>query len=402
MRAGLGGGQRLGGQVVDLVLAFLHAANVIGQRHRFFIDRGGAEAQQLGDAFLVALILADAFLQHAAEVFPHLGVIFLAVLGEVVEQVEHLAHAAAANHFHVARLLQNFARDVERQIGGIDNATDEAQIGRHQLARVFHDEHALDVQLDACLGIAVPQVERRVRRHVQQRGVVLAAFDLDVGPGHRVFVIVADVFVERLVFVFGDIVFRARPQRIGAVDGFHLVLLVLGFVVDEFDRNRDMVGILANHRFQTPGVEEFGFVGFHVQRDLSAAIGLFDRFQCVLAGAFRFPAHTVLLRQSRTAGGHSDTVSDDEAGIETDAELTDQLRVFLLVTAEFAEKLARAGFGDGTDVFDDFLTVHADAVVTNGDRLGILVDADLDLQFGVGFKQCSVGQRFEAQLVGGV
>jgi hypothetical protein len=163
-----------------------------------------------------------------------------------------------------------------------------------------------------------------------------------------------------------------------------------------------MVGVFANHRFQPPGVEEFGLVGLHMQHDLGAALSLFDHLQRVVALSCRFPAYAMFLRQAGAPRGQRDTVGDDEAGIEADAELADQLRILLLVAAELAEELARTGFGDGADVFDDFLPVHADAVVANRDGFCILVDADPNLQFGIGFEQRGIGQCLEAQLVGGI
>jgi hypothetical protein len=213
--AGLGGGQCVGGEVIDLVLALLHAADVVRQGDAFVVAPGGAEAQQPGDAFLVGVVLAHALLQHLAEVFPDLGVVVLAVLGDVVQQVQGLAHAAVADHLHVPGLLQDFPGDVQRQVGGVDDAAHEAQVGGHQLAGVLHDEHPLDVELHAGLGVPVPQVEGGVGGHVQQGGVVLATLDLHVGPGQGILVVVAHVLVEGLVFVLADVVLGAGPEGVG-------------------------------------------------------------------------------------------------------------------------------------------------------------------------------------------
>ena len=125
---------------------------------------------------------------------------------------------------HVARLLQDLARDVQRQVVRVDHALDEAQVGRHQLLGVVHDEHALDVQLDAAALVAVPQVERRVRRHVQQLGVFAAALDAVVGVGQRRLEVVRDVLVELVVLLLGDVGLGAGPQRAGLVDGLEFVL----------------------------------------------------------------------------------------------------------------------------------------------------------------------------------
>jgi hypothetical protein len=351
------------------------------------------------------VVLAHAFLQHLAEVFPDLGVVVLAVLGEVIQQVQGLAHAAVADHLHVPGLLQDFPGDVEGQVGGIDDAADEAQVGGHQLARVLHDEHPLHVELHAGLGIPVPQVEGGVGGHVEQGGVILAAFHLDVGPGQGILVVVAHVLVEGLVFVLGDVVLGAGPEGVGPVGG-----LRLAFLVGKFHRDGDMVGILADDGFDAPVVEELGLVILQAQHDLGAPVGFFHRLQAVLAAAFftllavhgAFPAHAMLLGEAGAAGGERHLVGDDEAGIEADAELADELGVLLLVAGELAEEFPGAGLGDGADVLDHLLAAHADAVVADGDGPGVLVHAHPDLQLGVLLEQGRVGQGLEAQLVGGV
>ena len=95
------------------------------------------------------------------------------------------ASCAFADRLDVAALLQDFARHVERQVVRVDHALDEAQVRRHQLLGVVHDEDALHVELDAAAMIAVPQVERRVLRDVQQLRVFAAAFDAVVRPRER-------------------------------------------------------------------------------------------------------------------------------------------------------------------------------------------------------------------------
>ena len=119
MRAVLGGIEALGGDVIDLVLAFLHAGDVIGQRNGLLIGvgMGGGETQQSGDLVLVGEVFADAFLQHLAELAPELGVFFLVILGQIFQHAQHLAGAALADRLDVLRLLQYFARHVQRQVG---------------------------------------------------------------------------------------------------------------------------------------------------------------------------------------------------------------------------------------------------------------------------------------------
>jgi len=69
------------------------------------------------------------------------------------------AYEAAIANLDLLVLLQEFARDVQRQVAGIDHALDEAQVQRQELLGVVHDEHAPHVQLKAARGLALePQL----------------------------------------------------------------------------------------------------------------------------------------------------------------------------------------------------------------------------------------------------
>src|SRR4029453_10190547 len=85
--------------------------------------------------------------------------------------------------------------------------------------------------------------------------------------------------------------------------------------------------------------------------------------------------------QAGTARIDVDAVGDDEGGVEADAELTDELRVLLLVAGHAGEELGGAGLGDRAEVLDRLVAAHADAVVGDrgGARRGIRVAADDEL-----------------------
>jgi hypothetical protein len=116
----------------------------------------------------------------------------LVLLGQVFQHGQHAAGVAFADGLHVAAFLQQLAADVQRQVGRIDHALDPAQVRRHERLGLVHDEHALDVELDARLLVAVPQVVRRLGRDVEQLRVFGAAFHAVVAPGQRGSAVVAD------------------------------------------------------------------------------------------------------------------------------------------------------------------------------------------------------------------
>ena len=412
MRAVLRGVEGLGGDEVDLVLPFLHAADVVGERDDLFrrVELGRGKAQQAGDLVLVGEVLAHAFLQHLAEGLPELGVPLLVgglvAVGQALEQRQHLLCAAGADGVDVLGFLQDLARHVERQVGRIDHAAHEAQVGRHQLLGVVHDEDALHVELDAVLGAAVPQVEGGVLRNVEQVGVFVAALDARVRPRQRVLEVVRDVLVETLVLVFRDVVLGAGPQRVGLVDrlvlvGQHLrLLLLVPFLLLHHDRLHDVIGVLADQALQLPRRQQVFLAFAQVQGDLGAAAGLVDLRHGVGAGFVAhhraLPLHALARGQAGATGEHGDAVGNQEGGVEAHAELADEVGVLLLVAGELTEELARARLGDGAQVRDRLVAAHADAVVGDGDGLRLGVEADADLELAVVLVKGAIVERLEA------
>ena len=109
--------------------------------------------------------------------------------------------------------------DVQRQVAGVDHAADEPQVIRHELPGVLHDEHPLDVQLDAPAGLLHPQVVRRAGRDEQQQRVLVGSLDLAVHPGERIGEVAGDVPVEVVVVLVGELALGPGPQRRRPVDG---------------------------------------------------------------------------------------------------------------------------------------------------------------------------------------
>ena len=136
--------------------------------------------------------------------------------------------------------------------------------------------------------------------------------------------------------------------------------------------------------------------------DLGAAGGALDGLDRVLALAGRLPAHALRGGAARPPGDERHPVGDDERRVEADAELADEPRVLCRVAGERGEELAGARLGDGADVGDHLVVRHADAVVADRDRARVLVERDADRELGVVLVAIGMGQRLEAQLVGGV
>ena len=362
MRAVAGGGEIVGGDVVNLVLPMLHARDVIGERYglRIVAVVGGGDADQLQQALAIGEVFAEPFLEHTAERTPECRVFFLlrciVAVGQILQQAQNLFHAAGFDRFHVLRFLKNFARNVERQIVGINHAFHKSQIAGQQMFGVVHDEYAPHVKLHAVLGFAVKQVEWRLARQVQEFGVFVAAFDARMCPRERLFPIVRDVFVEFLVLGFGDVRFGSRPQCACLVDGFLLIFFNLGLLILvplgflHRDRHLDVIGIFADDGFQAIVVKKFFRVFLQMQSHFRAACGFIQSCQREFTIAGTRPEHAFARRVTPGAGAKFNPVGDDERRVKTDAELADQVGILLLVTGQFRKKFLGAGFGDGADV----------------------------------------------------
>jgi hypothetical protein len=163
-----------------------------------------------------------------------------------------------------------------------------------------------------------------------------------------------------------------------------------------------VVAVLADDGLELPGAEELLLAVAQVQDDVGAALRPFDGLDFEVAAAFAAPAHTFAGCRTGAAGLHRQPVGHDEPAVETHAELADEVGVLLLVAFQPGHELARAALGDGAQVRHGFVGAHADAVVADGDGLGLLVEPDADLQVRGVFVQRRLVQRFEAQLVAGI
>ena len=206
-------GERIRSHIVNGFLTFLHPRDIFRERHGLFrsIGKRRGKTADFRDPIPVRHVFAHAFLEDCAEFLPERGEFLFLILGEILDQAQHFFHAAFANRPDIATLLQNFAGDIERQVVGIDDPAHEAQVIWHQLLGVVHDEDAAHIQADAVPVAAIPDIERRLLRQVQQLRIFVASFDFAVRPGQRGSAAVRYVLEEFGVLLVGDLRFRACP-----------------------------------------------------------------------------------------------------------------------------------------------------------------------------------------------
>ena len=212
-----------------------------------------------------------------------------------------------------------------------------------------------------------------------------------------------DVFVELLVLFVFDLGTGQGPQGGGIVYRLFFALLVLFFRFGlHYHRERDVVRVLLHQAAQLPAIGKLFILGFQVQHDFGTTLLTSRRLDGELAIALGFPVHAVVGRLARLAGEHFHFVRHDERGVETNTELTDQLAVFFLVARQLLEELGGAGLGDGAQVGNHIVAVHADAVVGDGDGSGVFVVVQADSEVGIAFVEFVVFQGGEAEFVFGV
>ena len=174
-------GERLrvvAGDGEDRVLARFHAADIVGEADPFVaVWRSCGSARAPSSVSRCSAILVEAFLEHRPEIGPERRVIGGVVPGLLLEIGQHALDDAGADQRQHRIVLQHLAADVERQILGIDDAAQEAQIARQQVVGAVGDEDALHVQLHAVLAVGMVEVEGRRGRDVEQARV----FDLALG-----------------------------------------------------------------------------------------------------------------------------------------------------------------------------------------------------------------------------
>ena len=139
-----------------------------------------------------------------------------------------------------------------------------------------------------------------------------------------------------------------------------------------------------------------------MQGDAGAARRLVDVLDAVAALAAGFPAHALVGVHAGAAGLQGDLVGNDEGRVETHAELADQRAVLGLVAGQIGEEFLGAGAGDRADGLGHFLTAHADAVVLDGDRVGLGIHIHANAQIRILFVQRIIAQGLETQLFGGI
>ena len=148
MRAAAGGFIGLRANVVDALLVFFLAFDVIGKARGLVAvaAMGRGEAQQFLNGVAIRKIFTGAFFEDFTKLFPERLILRWVFLRHVFEHTQHTFRYRVANRGNALVLLQNLTGDIEGQIVGIDDALDEPQVERQELICVIHDEDTLHIE----------------------------------------------------------------------------------------------------------------------------------------------------------------------------------------------------------------------------------------------------------------
>ena len=198
---------------------------------------------------------------------PDLGEFFRLRLGELAEFLHHaIGHALADRREHVA-LLDQFARDIERQIGAVDHEADETQPSRKNVG-VFRDEHAANIKLVATFSRRIEQVERARAWNEGEDRIFVPSLGAPMQGERGLVELAGKAAVEFGILLFRHLGFGLRPDRraVGDAPVFGAELL------DEIDRHRDRARMVAHDALERARLEEFLRSVIEMKRDAGSAL----------------------------------------------------------------------------------------------------------------------------------
>ena len=306
-------------------------------------------------------------------------------------------------------MLQHFTGDIQRQILRIDKALHKAEVIRQQVCALFHNEHAGSIQLQTLFVVSRIIIHRRFCRDKQQCVIRRCTLCGGMDNLQRVLPIVELLLIEAVVFFCRDLVFILLPQRHHTVEGLHLkvvlifvlrTLLRTGLFDLHADGVADIIGILLHERTNAVCIEELAvlfFLGvlFDMQNDLGAVVGLFALADGIAVRAVGLPAIRLLC--AIRLGFHAHVVADHKRGIETHAELTDDVDILVLFV--FRLEFQRAALCDDAEVLVKLLLRHADAVIADTQRAAVLIRRKEDLEVVTIESRSAVRQGFIVKLI---
>ena len=344
--------------VVSCVWLFLRL------RRLFLRLRSCTEQHQVGHLLGELVVLHGADLDERGQRFPDLGVALRLIAVQLLEPVCHLLGHEPADRAHAPIGLQGRAAYVQGDVRRIDHTAQRQQVaGHHFLDRITH-EHVVAVELDlALLPVGPAGGFGEVEDALQVVGVV----GVEVHPQQRVALEGVEVAVELDVVVICEVARAFAPGGLPLVDGLALQLHL----------HRQEVAVGGDQRADAGGFDVFELLLHEVQDHIGAGLAALRRLEVEPRRAIAAPAH----RFAALAGAQAHQLhllGHHEAGVEAQAEVADDRVTLALV---LLQEVFGARERHLVDVALHLIGAHADAVIRDGEGVGLAVDADRDPAF---------------------
>ena len=329
----------------------------------------------------LCLVVVILFAEHTVvdeylDVVPLLLELFAFILEDACQTVAYLLRDVGADFLHVGIALEVASAHVQGNVRRVDNTVQQRQeLGHNAFYGVGHEDLvAIELYLVA-LDVEVVLYLREVEDAGQVEGVI----HIEVNPeerfvGHR-----EEVTVELLVVLVLQVGGLLCPKRLYIVYyivfvGIHLLAVLPFSLLAKSNGNGQEVAVLAQEAFYLVLLEELLAVVVDVHHDVCAALCLLHFFQREAWAAVATPFHggsiLIALRDD------VNLFADHERAVEAKAEVTDDGVCVVLV---LVQEVVGSGEGNLVDVLLNFVGSHTDAVIADGDGLGVFVDADANL-----------------------
>ena len=176
----------------------------------------------------VAGVLVDAELEVLAELFVEILEV-LSVLADFLEELKTLLGDVLLDDLQDLVVLEILSADVEREVLGVDDTSNEAEVLGDQFLAVVHDEDSPDVELDVVfLLLGLKHVEGSAFGDEDDGFELESSFDGELLDGEMVLPVVGQAFVEVGVVFLGDLFGLLHPDGLVLVEGILNFLLLKG------------------------------------------------------------------------------------------------------------------------------------------------------------------------------
>ena len=184
----------------------------------------------------------DAELEVLAELFVEFLEV-LSVLADFLEELKTLLGDVLLDDLQDLVVLEILSADVEREVLGVDDTSNEAEVLGDQFLAVVHDEDSPDVELDVVfLLLGLKHVEGSAFGDEDDGFELESSFDGELLDGEMVLPVVCEAFVEVGVVFLGDLFGLLHPDGLVLVellqlgrDLFYFLLLLVLLLLGDLD-----------------------------------------------------------------------------------------------------------------------------------------------------------------------